>query len=339
MKVLATIASCLMLTGAASINAQAKNAPVLQLTETIPLPGVTGGFDHFEHDSRRNQLYLAAEDHGTVEVIGLNKGRRVGSITGFKNPHSILFRPGASTLLITDSGPESSALVDAATRKKVRTVKLAPGANCVLFDPERKVVYVTAGGDRIGEKTSTLQAVNPATGRVVKSVQVDALHLQPMALDAKTGRLFVNLADQNAIAIYDRSTLTRIATWRIPMGSRNSPIVFDSRRRRLFVVASEPGILLEFDADSGKLLSSISTPPNPDDMALDPITQRVFVPGNGTLSVYDVSVPGQIKFLQRVETGKEARTGILFASGSKFAVAVPAGSGEVARVLLFDVLR
>jgi DNA-binding beta-propeller fold protein YncE len=174
---------------------------------------------------------------------------------------------------------------------------------------------------------------------VVKSVQVDALHLQPMALDAKTDRLFVNLADQNAIAIYDRSTLTRIATWRIPMGSRNSPIVFDSRRRRLFVVASEPGILLEFDADSGKLLSSISTPPNPDDMALDPITQRVFVPGNGTLSVYDVSVPGQIKFLQRVETGKEARTGILFASGSKFAVAVPAGSGEVARVLLFDVLR
>lgn len=203
MKTLAAVASCLMFTATACIQAQGKTARVLHVSEIISLPGVMGGFDHFAYHSRRNQLYLAAEDHGTVEVIDLNKGRRVGRITGFKNPHSILFRPGAPTLLITDSGPESSALVDAATRKRVRTVKLAPGANCVLFDPERKVVYVTAGGDRVGEKTSTLQAVDPATGRVLKSVQVDALHLQPMALDAKTDRLIVNLADENAIEIYN----------------------------------------------------------------------------------------------------------------------------------------
>jgi DNA-binding beta-propeller fold protein YncE len=229
--------------------------------------------------------------------------------------------------------------VDGRTRKKVKSIKLALGANCILFDPERKVAYVTAGGDRVGEKTSTLQTVDPATGRVLQSVQVDGSHLQPMALDPKTGRLFVNLADQDAIGIYNRYTLAPMATWHIPIGKWNSPIAFDSEGRRLFVIASEPGILLELDAESGKLRSSIATPPNPDDMALDSASQRVYVPGKGALSVYDVSVPGQIKLMQQVPTGKDARTGTLFASGTRFAVAVPAEGDRAARVMIFDVGR
>jgi DNA-binding beta-propeller fold protein YncE len=339
MKVLAALASSLMLTLATSIHAQAQTGTVLQLTQTVVLPGVTGGFDHLAYDPQHKRLLLAAADHGTVEVIDIKQGRRVGSISGFTNPHSILFRSGAPTLLVTDSGPDASALVDSATFKKTRRLKLALGANCILFDTERKVVYVTAGGDRVGEKTSTLEAVDPDAGDVLRSVQIEALHLQPMALDPKKGRLFVNLADQNVIGIYNRDTFARIATWRIPKGSRNSPIAFDAGRRRLFVVASDPGILLELDAESGELRSSIPTPPNPDDMAFDPVTERVFVPGSGALSVYDVSASGQIKPLQQVQTGDEARTGILFASGTRYAVAVPASGNSSARVLIFDSKR
>jgi DNA-binding beta-propeller fold protein YncE len=336
---LATVSFCALAFATRCVCAQENHTAVLRLSQTIALPGVTGGFDHFAYDSLRKRLFLAAEDHGTIEVINLKHGRRVGSITGFQNPHSILFHPAAPSFLVTDSGSDASALVDTATLKKARTLKLAPGANCVLFDPDKKVAYVTAGGDRVGEKVSTLEAVDPDTGEVLKSVQVDALHLQPMALDPKTGRLFVNLADQNAIGIYNRDTLARIATWHIAVGSRNSPIVFDPRQRRLFVVASDPGILLELDADSEELRSSVPTPPNPDDMAIDSTTQRIFVPGDGTLSIYDVSVPGHVKLLQQVQTGEDARTGILFASGTKFAVAVPSAGAGVAHVLVFDVMQ
>jgi DNA-binding beta-propeller fold protein YncE len=322
-----------------SIRAQGKEAAVLRLSRTIALPGVTGGFDHLAYDQQRKQLFLAAEDQGTVEVVDLMRGKRTRNISGFKNPHSILFRTGASTFLVTDSGADASALIDTTTLRKTRTLKLALGANCILFDPERKAVYVTAGGDRVGEKASTLEVVNPDTGAVLKSVQVDALHLQPMALDSQTGRLFVNLADQNAIGIYNPQTLDRIATWHISKGRGNSPIAFDSEHRRLFVIASEPGTLLELDADSGELKSSTSTPPDPDDMALDLSSQRIFVPGEGALSAYDVSVPGSIKLLQKVTTGKNARTGILFDSARKYAVAVPAEGDKAARVLIFEIQR
>jgi len=318
--------------------AQSPQRPV-KLSQTIELRGVKGGFDHLAYDSAHHRLLVAAEDDGAIEVVDLNSGRLIKTIGGFKNPHTILVLPGKSEFLVTDSGPDSSALVDIAALKKIRTLKLALGANCLLFDPQRKVAYVTAGGDRVGEKTSTLEAVDPDTGDLLKSVQVSALHLQPMALDPKTGRLFVNLEDQGAIGVYNRGTLNRIATWHIPMGSRNSPIAFDPEHRRLFVIASEPGILLELDANSGVLRSSISTPSNPDDMALDPVTQRIFVPGKEAMSAYDVSVPGSIKLLQQVPTGEDARTGMLFDSATKYAVAVPAEGDRSARVLVFQIRR
>lgn len=340
MRALASIVTLLIVVGTtATISAQKRPAPVLQLSQTIVLPGVKGGFDHFAYDPLHGRLLLAAEDNGTVEVIDLKRAARIKSITGFKNPHSILFRSGASVALVTDSGLGASALLDTTTFQKMGSLKLAVGANCILFDHQKKVVYVTAGGDRVGERTSSLLAVDPDTGRVLNSVKVDALHLQPMALDAQTGRLFVNLADQTAIGIYDRESLARIGTWRIPMGRGNSPIAFDPKQRRLFVVASEPGILLELDADSGKLKSSIATPQSPDDMALDTGTGRVFVPGSGALSVYDVSLPEQIKLVEQVQTGQGTRTGILFASATKYAVAVPAAGNVPARVLIFDVRR
>ena len=74
-------------------------------------------------------------------------------------------------------------------------------------------------------------------------------------------------------------------------------------------------------------------------MAFDPVSGRVFVPGSGALSVYDASVPGRVKLLEQVRTGEDARTGLLFASATKYAVAVPAAGGRVARVLIFEIGR
>jgi DNA-binding beta-propeller fold protein YncE len=321
----------------AAVFGQQKQAAVLHLAETIQLDRVQGGFDHFAYDASRGRLLLAASDNGTVEVMDVPRAHRIKSITGFQHPHSILILPGASKILVTDSGPNASAIISATALEKTRQLNLALGANCLLFDPQTKKAYVTAGGDRVGERSSSLQIVNPVAGDVLKSINIDVLHLQPMALDAKTGRLFVNLADKNAIGIYNSGTLNRIGIWPIPQGSKNSPIVFDPERHRLFVIASDSGILLELNGDSGKLEASIATPPTPDDMAFDPITQRVFVPGDGGLAVYDVASAGRIRLLQRIKTGADARTGLLFASAKRFAVAVPATKNDQARVLIFDV--
>src|SRR5437879_10975248 len=83
-----------------SVNAQEK-AP-LKLIAITPLPGFSGDFDHFAADVKGNRLFLAAEDHKTVEVFDLRTGKALHSIAGFGQPHAILFLPDTNKLIVTD---------------------------------------------------------------------------------------------------------------------------------------------------------------------------------------------------------------------------------------------
>jgi hypothetical protein len=49
--------------------AYAARTPPVRLSKTISLPGIEGGFDHLAFDAARHRFFLAAEDHGTVEVF------------------------------------------------------------------------------------------------------------------------------------------------------------------------------------------------------------------------------------------------------------------------------
>ena len=55
---------------------------VLQLVQTIPLPGVKGRLDHMGVDVEQKRLFLAAVDNQTLEVIDLTAGKVLKSLAG-----------------------------------------------------------------------------------------------------------------------------------------------------------------------------------------------------------------------------------------------------------------
>src|SRR5260370_25037077 len=94
--------------------------PPLKLVATTPLPGFSGDFDHFAVDLKGNRLFLAAEDHKTVEVFDLKTGKPLHSITGSGQPHAILFMPDPARLIVTDGDDfVRVALVTGKTRESV----------------------------------------------------------------------------------------------------------------------------------------------------------------------------------------------------------------------------
>jgi DNA-binding beta-propeller fold protein YncE len=316
---------------------QGQTSPALTMVQTIPLPGYTGSFDHFAFDSTLHRVLLAAEDHASVEVFDLRTGTHLRTVAGFEKPHSILVRPGARTILVTDSGASKSQLLDAATYQKIHNVELALGANCLLYDARKNRVYITAGGDRVHLPSSTLLAVNPDTGAVLKSVSLRSVHLQPMALDAATNRLFVNMADKNSVAVIDGDSLRMVTEWKIDVAKGNSPIAFDSAHHRLFVVCGDPGTLAVLDSDTGRITNTISVPADADDMDFDKSKHRLFIPGgDGFLGVYDVSDPDHVKQVGRVATRKGARTGMLVPREHRYVLAAPAVADDAAQIMVFD---
>src|SRR5260370_7449833 len=71
----------------------------LKLVQSVDLPNYSGDFDHFAVDPDGKRLFLAAEDHGTVEVFNLNSGTKMRTIEGFEAPHTFLFIPQPDRLL------------------------------------------------------------------------------------------------------------------------------------------------------------------------------------------------------------------------------------------------
>src|SRR5271166_1589535 len=188
-----------------------QTASPLVLQHTVNLPGYTGDFDHFASDRQRGRLLLAAEDHGTLEVFDLSTGKHLRTVTGFDTPHSILIRPGAATILVTDSGKSMSKLLDASTYEVKGVVTLVPGADSIGYDPTENVVYIVTGGKDVDMATSELAAVDPDTGQKKRSITLQDNHVEAMAVETKGNRLFINLTQTNKLAVIDRSTMKIIA--------------------------------------------------------------------------------------------------------------------------------
>jgi hypothetical protein len=83
----------------------------LRLIGTVDMPGIDGDFDHFAVDLKNNRLFLAAEEHHTVEVFDLHSGKPIYSIKGFDTPHSILYLPDTDKLFVIDGGKGGSCQI------------------------------------------------------------------------------------------------------------------------------------------------------------------------------------------------------------------------------------
>jgi DNA-binding beta-propeller fold protein YncE len=318
---------------------EGQNAAPLLLKGSVDLPGYTGDFDHFAVDQSRGRLLLAAEDHGTVEVFDLNSGKHLQTITGFESPHSILIRPGAATILVTDSGKGMSKLLDASTYEVKGVVTLVPGADSIGYDPKENVVYIVTGGKDVDMTTSEIAAVDPDTGKKLRAVTFEDNHVEAMALEPNGNRLFINLTQTNKLAVIDRSTMKVIALWPVPAAEQNAMVAMDEPHHRLFVGCRKPGMVVVMNSDTGAVTNSVNSPLRSDQILFDQAANRLYSPGGeGNIGVYDTSDPDHLKTVAMVPSAPGAKTGILVPELKHLILAVsPGDTKAMAKVLTFEV--
>ena len=323
---------------APNMQAQTQAAP-LKLIQTIPFKGYTGDFDHFAVDRQRHRLLLAAEDHATLEVFDLNTMKHLRTIGGFGAPHAILVRPGATTIFVTDSGPGMSKRLNPATYAKEGIVNLVPGADSIGYDAAANLVYVVTGGKDVKMSTSDLEAVDPDTGNMVRSIHFNSNHVEAMALEKHGDRLFINLTDKNELAVVNRKTGKILAYWPVPPAKMNSMVSFDEAAHRLYIVCRDPGMLVVMNSDTGAVIDSLPAPDTADGMAMDLASHRIYIPGGvGWIGVYDISNPDQPKMIAKVPSATGAKSCILLPKMHRLIVArSPGDTGALGKVMVFDV--
>ena len=267
----------------------AADLPVLTLAQTIPLPGVEGRIDHLAVDVAGQRVFVAALGNNSIEIINLAAGKHVGSIQEVKEPQGIRFVDG---LLFVGSGEGGTCDVfEAASHKRLASVKLGDDADNVRYDPEPKRIYVGYGQGAL----AVIDAVKRAK---ITDIPLKA-HPESFQLETRGTRIFVNVPKAMQIAVIDRSKDQVIATWPIHEAHDNFPMALDESHQRLFVGCRKPARLLVLETRSGKVTASSDCGADTDDLFYDSASERVYLScGAGSVDVFDVTGTRPIRIQQ-----------------------------------------
>lgn len=333
-----TAIACGIASAGAQMTAAGGSVPVLVQQGRTELPGYSGDFDHFAVDVLGGRLFLAAEDHGTLEVFDLKSGKHLQSVGGFETPHSIFPIPQTHKLLITD-GSERIKLLDNRTLAPAGAIELHPGADSIGFDGSSGHLYVVTGGKDVKLKESWVEEIDPVSTRKVSEVHLDADHVEAMAVEQHGPHLYINVTDKNYVAVIDKNTHKVVAQWPIREATQNALAQLDEASHRLFIVARSPGKLIVLNADTGVSIASFSAPGRVDAEIFDAANRRVYAPGGeGYIGVYAEQDPGHFAELPHVPSSVGAKTAILVPELHRLYVAVSPGEGKTGGgIIWFDV--
>ena len=318
-------------------SAASAGAP-LKLIKTVDLPGIEGDFDHFAVDLKGNRLFLAAEEHHTVEVFDLMTGKSVHSITGLDTPHSILYAADMNRIFLVDGGKGGSCeILDGTSYKHIKSIKLSEDADALVYDSAAHLLYIGNGGKEAGNDFSFLTVIDTSKSEKVADIRLPSGNIEAMALQHSDGLLYVNMRDKNQIGLVDRKAGTLKSSWQLVKVAHNTPMVLDEANHRLFVAGRQPGIFGVVDTTSGKEIATLPAADGVDDMSFDPATKLIYLAcADGFVNIFHQTDADHYESVGKVATGNRGKIGALVPELHRYYVATSKKDATPAKIFIFQ---
>jgi hypothetical protein len=300
--------------------------------KTIPLTGVEGRIDHLALDALGKRLFIAAIGNNSVEVVDLDKGQQIHSITGLNEPQGIVFNSNTQEIAVA-SGDGTCKFYGARTYELLRTIQLAADADNLRLDVSANRIYAGCGDGMI----SALNATNG--GRIAGGDLPLPEHPEAFEIELAGTRIFANLPDHGSVAVLDRQKQVALAAWSLDSARANFPMALDETDHRLFVGCRHPARLVILNTDQGKVVTALPCVGDADDVFFDETLQRVFVSGGeGFIDVFHMHDADHYVPDGTITTAPGARTSLLSPELHQLYAAVPHRGEQPAEIRVYDLL-
>ena len=296
-------------------------------------------FDYITVDSSARRVYLS---HGTeIKVINADNGALIGNITGLKQDHGVAIAQEFGRGFISDGAQGKVIIFDLKTLKVIGEAKAADDADCVVYDPASKHVFVMEGDPH------SATAVDAKSGSVVGSIDLGGS--PEFAVADGRGTLYINLESKNEVVALDTHSLQ--IKWRWPVAPAGGPtaLAMDTQHQRLFSAGRNPQMLVVMDADDGKVIQSFPISGGVDAAAYEPETGLIFASTReGKIHIFHEDSPDKFSEVEAVKTeygaktmGLDTKTHHLFVDTADFAppATPPAGGRGPRRVAIPGTFR
>jgi DNA-binding beta-propeller fold protein YncE len=268
-------------------------------------------------------LYVAELGNDSVGVVDLKAGKTTRTLTGLREPQGIGYVPSTDTIYIANAGDGSVRVFRGADLASLGQIALGSDADNVRVNQDGSRVFVGYGD-------GALAAIDTKTQSKVADIPLKA-HPESFRLESVGSRIFVNVPDGHAIAVVDAVTKQEIANW--PTGNlrSNFPLALDGAGHVL-AVFRHPSRIGVFDSQDGRLLSSVDTCGDSDDVFIDAKRALLYVIcGEGFVDTLSQNKEQLLK-VTRLATAGGARTGLFVPETDRLYVAVRAGFDRPAAI-------
>lgn len=312
----------------------------LALKQTIPLPGVTGKFDHFAFDAAGQRLFAAATGHHSIEVIDVANNKTQQSITGLGKPHGLIWVASTKSLYVADGSRAELSVYQSSSDSQLKlagTLKLSDDADDMTYNQANHLLFIGHGGG---------DSANPARIAVVDTDHFALLtdlpvttHPEALEIDEQGQRIFANIAESSEIAVIDGTGKTIKAIWKLTKAHDNVPLAYNTTYQTLYVACRAPATLIALDATSGEEISSLPTGEGADDLFYDAALGRIYViSGAGQVDVYQVNPDKTLRSLGIIRTAIGAKTALFVPSQSALYVGIPGNAAQSAEIRIYSTV-
>lgn len=253
----------------------------------LPAHAKAGGFDHAAVHEPTGRIYVAHTANDAVDVIDIGARRHVESIPGLPGVAGALV--AAPDLVFTSNRGENTVGVFSVTDTRVEKIAVGVRPNGLAYDPRRGRLLAAHVGDPALPGSCSVSVVDGRARTRIADVAV-AGRTRWTVYDPVADAFHVNIADPPQLVVIDSGDPVRIR--RVVAVPHAGPhgLDIDVVRRRLFC-ACDAGVLVELDADTGKVLAAEAIAGVPDVVFFDAALARLYVAigDPGVIEVFDTA--------------------------------------------------
>src|SRR5215469_3844913 len=319
-------------------NSQDTGEQMLRLVQTISMPNVKGRLDHMDVDVKGRRLFVAGLENGTLEVVDLESGKWIRSLSGFKKPQGVLYVEQLNKLFVASGDDAMLRVFRGDTLDLLDSIQLEPGPNRVVYEPHAKLVYVGYGGKDAGKDYGEVGIIDARDDKHIGDIKV-AAHPSELLLNHLGTTLFVFMSVANQLQVVDTNKRQVVSTWKVT-SEHPGDAAFEESASRLFIGTRTPPEMIVMDSQSGKEMAHLATEEGMDGVYFDSRHKRIYVSGGrelpaGFAHVYQQKDADHYDSVGKIPTREGAGTSFWSPELDRYYVAAPANNKQAAAILVY----
>jgi hypothetical protein len=305
---------------AALLSANPPGVAPLRRVQTIPLPGPAGRFDHLALDSVHHRLFVANMPNSSLDVVDLEKGKRIAQVPGQHGIQGIAYAPELN-LIFVGNGSGDFNTFDGRNYRLLKSLHLHDDCDNVRYDPRTQRAYVI-------HAPRSLAVIDAKTGKLLKDIPLPG-DPESFQLESKRPRIYLNTPSPSQVVVINTERMAVEKVYPLRNAGANFPMALDEAHHRLLVGCRRPPRLDVLDTETGQEVTSVPIPGDTDDLWYDAPERRIYVScGEGDVAVLQQTSADRYEPMARLRTGRGARTSLYDPIARRLYLLVPRHAGS-----------